>query len=234
MILFDYGQTLGDEGFCGIKGTEAVLQYATENKYHLTPQQVQAKAEAINEELGRFDPIKKYQMQTEIPNYMFTSYLYESLGIQLSLSSKEIDQVFWDAAAPAVPTEGIEEFLDFLHQQGIRTGVISNITYDVEVVKNRIDTLLPNHHFEFIIATSGYLFRKPNKRIFLLALEKAQLEAGDVWYIGDQYEADVVGAEGAGIFPVWYQGASGKSFSPSERVLTINHWKELREEIENS
>jgi len=56
MILFDYGQTLiAEQKFDGVKGTEAVLQYATRNKYHLSAEQVQAKANEINREFGRFD-----------------------------------------------------------------------------------------------------------------------------------------------------------------------------------
>ena len=34
IVLFDYGQTLiAEQKFDGVKGTEAVLQYATRNKY---------------------------------------------------------------------------------------------------------------------------------------------------------------------------------------------------------
>ncbi len=47
MVLFDYGQTLIAEKFDGLKGTEAVLQYATRNKYHLSAEQVQAKADEV-------------------------------------------------------------------------------------------------------------------------------------------------------------------------------------------
>ena len=72
---------------------------------------VQAEAEVINKELGRFDPAKRYLNTVELPNYMFTNYLYETVGIKLSLTPAEIDQVFWDHAAPATPTEGIEQFL---------------------------------------------------------------------------------------------------------------------------
>ena len=49
MILFDYGQTLvAEEPFDGIKGTTAVLKHAIENKYNLTPEQVQTEANKIN------------------------------------------------------------------------------------------------------------------------------------------------------------------------------------------
>lgn len=253
MILFDYGQTLVNEApFDGVKGTEAVLQYCTENKYHLTAEQIQREANAINHELGRFDPARRHLFQVEAPNHMFTSYLYESLGIKLSLTSEQVDQVFWDAASPGRPTEGVTAFLDYLVQQGIRTGVISNISFCGRVVEQRIRGLFPGHPFEFILATSEYLFRKPNKRIFYLALEKAGLGPGpqlllgqddkmsqepgqslwDVWYIGDQYECDIVGAAGAGLFPIWYTGAMDMPYTPHEGVLTVGSWEEVRAVLE--
>ncbi len=230
MILFDYGQTLVNERkFDGIRGTAAVLAHATKNKYNRTAAEMQAVADSINEELGRFDPKRNNLYQVEVPNHMFTSYLYESQGIELPLTSREIDRVFWDAAAPGVPTEGIEGFLAFLHEKGIRTGVISNICYDGELVRERITSMLPDHEFEFIIATSEYMFRKPNRRIFDLALEMADLRPEDVWYIGDNYACDVEGAQSAGIFPVWYLGASELPAEEKKDVLTVESWKALQE-----
>ena len=129
MILFDYGQTLVNEArFDGVKGSGEVLKYAVVNKYGLSAEQVQARADELNREMGRFDPAMRHLNRIEIPNHMFTAYLYESLGIRLSLSSEETDAVFWDAAAPGKPTDGIEEFLGYLNEAGIRSGVISNIS----------------------------------------------------------------------------------------------------------
>lgn len=233
MILFDYGQTLISEAkFDGIKGTEAVLQYATRNKYNKTAAEIQEEADAINRELGRFDPLKRHLFQVEVPNYMFTSYLYTSQGIDIPLTSDEIDRIFWDAAAPGTPTEGIQDFLAFLGRQNIRTGVISNIAYCGRAVEERINSLLPDNQFEFILATSEYLFRKPNRRIFELALEKAELAPADVWYIGDQYECDIKGAAGAGLFPVWYIGAIDLPYEEHKEVLTVRSWRELEEKLE--
>lgn len=232
MILFDFGQTLVNERkFDGVSGTAAVLQHAVKNKHNLTAKEVQAAADAINDELGRFDPARSHLLQVEVPNCMFSPYLYESLGIKIALSNQERDRIFWDAASPGEPTEGILEFLEFLTSRGIRTGVISNITYCGEAVKERIDNVIPGHEFEFIIATSEYMFRKPNKRIFELALEKADLLPEDVWYIGDNFECDVVGARNAGIFPVWYLGAKEGTYADRDGVLTIRDWAELRSYI---
>lgn len=160
---------------------------------------MQAKANEINREFGRFDPAKRHLFQIEIPNTMFTPYLYESQGIEISHSNSEIDTVFWDAAAPGAPTEGIKDFLEYLKNKGIRTGVISNISYDPSVVAERINRMLPENTFEFIITSSNFVFRKPNKMIFDLALEKAELLPHEVWYIGDQYECDVKGSLKAGL-----------------------------------
>ena len=42
MILFDYGQTLvNEQKFDGVKGTQAVLNYAIKNRYNKTAEEVQ-------------------------------------------------------------------------------------------------------------------------------------------------------------------------------------------------
>lgn len=234
MILFDYGQTLADEApFDGVAGTQAVLDHAVQNKYHLTARQVQAEAEAINRETGRFDPACRHLITVEIPNHMFTAYLYHSLGITVALSPKEIDRVFWDAASPAKPTPGIGDFLAFLSVQGIRTGVISNISYAGSVVEARIRALLPDHRFEFILATSEYLYRKPHPRIFRLALALARLSPDQVWYVGDQYQCDMVGAQNAGLFPVWYTGALRTPEEAHPNLLTVGSWSQLQSILES-
>ena len=232
MILFDYGQTLVNEQlFDGVKGTVAVLKYATKNKYNKTAEEIQAYANKLNQELGRFDPERRHLFQVEVPNYMFSKYLYESQGIEISLSPEEMDSVFWDAAAPGKATEGIGDFLTFLKENNIRTGVISNISYCGNAVTKRINDCIPENDFEFIIATSEYMYRKPNKHIFELALEKGEIEAEDVWFIGDQYQCDIVGARDAGLFPVWYIGAIDMKYEPRQDVLTIKNWDELKEFI---
>lgn len=91
-----------------------------------------------------------------------------------------------------------------MKSKGIRTGVISNIAYAPSVVAECINKLLLENSFEFIITSSNFIFRKPNKRLFDLVLEKAELQPYEVWYIGDQYECDVKGALNAEMLPIWY------------------------------
>ena len=179
MILFDYGQTLiAEQKFDGVKGTEAVLQYAARNKYHLSAEQVQAKANEINREFGRFDPEKRHLFQIEIPNTMFTPYLYESQGIEIALSNSEIDTVFWNAAAPGMPTAGIKDFLGYLKNKGIRTGVISNISYAASVVAERINRLLPENAFEFYHYLKQLYFPQAKQKNIRFSFGKSWIRAG--------------------------------------------------------
>lgn len=70
-------------------------------------------AEQLNRSLGRLGPESGHMHHVKIPNHMFNAYLYESLGIELSLLPEQIDEVFWNAAAPGKPTAGIEGSLNW-------------------------------------------------------------------------------------------------------------------------
>lgn len=227
MILFDYGQTLvAEQVFDGIKGTAAVMEYAVSNPHGYTPAEVQAEAEKIILETGRFSSV------TEIHNRVFNNYLYGSMGIKIDLEPEEYDRIFWDAAAPGKVTEGLESFLEYLWEKGIRTAVLSNIGYSGAALEERIGRMIPSNHFEFIIATSEYLFRKPYKRIFDLALKKADLKAEDVWFVGDNPVCDIDGARDAGMTPVWYKAAMLTATEDRDDVLKITDWNELRDILE--
>ena len=127
-----------------------------------------------------------------------------------------------------------DKLLDYLHKKGIRTAVISNIGWSGDALRERLNRLLPNNKFEFVIASSDYLFRKPEKLLFELALRKAGLSADEVWYCGDNPQADVEGSSQVGIFPVWYDNSlecdyrdKPKETTPDCEHLHIQEWDEM-------
>lgn len=56
--------------------------------------------------------------------------------------------------------------------------------------------------FAFILPSAEVGVEKPNERIFRLALQRVGLRPEEVVHIGDQYEADVIGARAVGITPI--------------------------------
>lgn len=230
MIIFDYGQTLVNEKpFDGLKGTKAVLHEATNNPNNISAEEIQELANELNKDLGRYGVDFDKQLEIEIHNHIFQNYLYEYFDIEFTKSQSEVERIFGNAAVEAEPTKNIKEFLAFLDNSGIRTSVISNIAFSGDMLKSFINRYIPTNKFEFVIASSEYIFRKPHKRIFELALCKAKLNPSEVWYIGDNVVFDVEGAANSGIHSVWYKGALAETNKcvPKGDYMEIFDWKEL-------
>ena len=234
MIIFDYGQTLVSEArFDGVRGTKAVLANCVKNPDDISAEDIQSLANELNKDIGRYDPGSSRLCLTEVHNYPFQNYLYEYLGIERTVSPLELETTFWDAASPGKPTAHIAELLSYLKNNHIRSAVISNISFGGQSLENRINTLIPQNNFEFIMASSEYVFRKPHKRIFELAARKSKLGPDEIWYCGDNAVCDVDGAKTAGFFPVWYKGAfEGYGAMPQSECLIIFDWMELIEILE--
>jgi len=235
MIIFDYGHTLiYEDKWDGIKGEKALLEHAVSNKNNLTAEEVSKFADNLflSTNAGRKNDIEFHEHQ-------FQKLLYEYLQIEINLSPVQLEEIFWDNASPAHIMPDIKETLDYLRKNNIRTGVISNCSFSGEAMKNRINRIFPGNNFEFILVSSEYIFRKPNKIIFELALKKANLKPADTWYCGDSVEFDVKGAISAGIFPVWYESKidcwyteRGSQKTPECEHLHITEWRELIDILE--
>ena len=133
-----------------------------------------------------------------------------------------------------------DKIIEYINKSGIRSGVISNISWSGEALTDRINRLLPDNKFDFIIASSEYILRKPDAMLFKLALNKAELDAEDVWYCGDNIRCDIEGSASVGIFPVWYENktlenpwfSNNENLTPQCKHLHIHDWQELIEMLE--
>ncbi|HIV03399.1 MAG TPA: HAD family hydrolase [Candidatus Aphodoplasma excrementigallinarum] len=231
MILFDYGHTLIYEKEEGtLCGTRALMPYIRKNPNNYTAEQIVSHANRFYDAAGA--PIRSAGL--DYHNLIYQHLLYAYLEIEFSCTPEEVETIFWDNAYPGEPMPGARELIRFLNNSGIRTGVISNMAFSSKSLRARLDRMLPENQFEFIITSSEYLFRKPNKILFELALRKARLSASDVWFCGDNVEADILGAAEAGIYPVWYESSlacpyrkQGQHLPNDCDCLHICDWAEL-------
>jgi putative hydrolase of the HAD superfamily len=227
MILFDYGFTLVEEkDKDNLKGIRAVMEYAVKNPRRLTPEQV---AEFSENLFAQTCHQTRRGLDIDLCNLNFQNLLYESLEIEFSVPPLEIERIVWDASSFGKPVPHIAALLDFLKESGIRTGVVSNTGASGAGLKVRIDRLLPNHSFEFILASCEYLVCKPNPLFFKIALNKAGLKAEDVWFCGDDVRCDVEGSGSVGMFPVWYRENPASDETPPEIPhLCVQDWRTLQ------
>src|SRR5512138_1934653 len=101
----------------------------------------------------------------------------------------------------SVIPEDVRRTLPQLKQAGYILGVISNRDKPFQ-------DLLHEHgigeFFDFSLAAGEVNSYKPEPGIFEHALQRMNLSAQDVIYVGDNYYADVVGARRAGLRPILY------------------------------
>jgi putative hydrolase of the HAD superfamily len=217
MMVFDFGDTLVK--ITGYRPVEAIrrLLSVCRNPEDVTAEEVAAKAAEMNHALWGAFP----QPVLEAATKPFQRYLLESFGIEILLPPETLEDLFWEEVFVMEAAPGISSLLEACRETGIRVGIISNITFSGRHIEQALAQNIPGAAFEFILASSDYLYRKPDPALFRLALKKARLPAERVWYLGDRPEYDVAGAASVGMFPVWYRG----SFRREEPSPEIPHWE---------
>lgn len=88
--------------------------------------------------------------------------------------------------------------LDRLLYRGAITGLVSNMGPRLPAI---LENLGLDGRLQVVTYSGEAGASKPDPRIFRVAMERAGVAAAEAWFIGDQYENDVVGARGAGLLP---------------------------------
>lgn len=234
MIIFDNGHTLLYEpDWNSERGNRALFAHISKNPKGVT---VKEYMKTCTEVFGKMEDIRKNH-NCDISARVGNRVVAELLDIEFSLTPLERETVFWTAASSGAVMPYADKMLDCLNENGIRTAVISNLVWSGEALTERFNRLLPNNKFEFVITSSDYMYRKPSRVLFDIALNKAGISADRVWYCGNCITADVAGAHSAGIFPVLYEGDTPGDINPYSGqndglkadfdYLHIPDWREL-------
>ncbi len=93
------------------------------------------------------------------------------------------------------------ETLSGLKNMGLRLAIISNWDGTLKEVTKRLEIA---NLFEYIMDSTVEGVKKPEPKIFEIALDRMQLQPEEVVHVGDLYYSDVVGAKRAGIYPILY------------------------------
>lgn len=162
----------------------------------------------------------------EIPWTSFDRLIFERLGLTFDIPIEEVQNEFWRAGLKTEPEPGVYEMLECVQALNIPLAVLSNSSFSGRALclqLERHDLLKP---FKFVMSSSDYAVRKPHPALFLTAAAKLGMDAGDIGFIGDTFEVDVIGASQAGMIPIWY---NRKGASPTAQVdhTSVRTWKEF-------
>jgi len=114
-----------------------------------------------------------------------------------------------------------KELLDYLYPKYPLT-IVSNGF--VEVQYKKLKSCHIDHYFAHVVLSEAANALKPDKRIFEYAMQLNGTAAAETIMIGDSYEADIVGAQNAGLDQIYYSQLS----SDINKLSTFNV-KNLRE-----
>ena len=89
--------------------------------------------------------------------------------------------------------------LKVLKEQSLILGLLTNLTQDIAPIYHKLGL---ESYLDFVVSSGDVGADKPNPPIFLVALQRAGVEASETVHVGDQYRLDVVGAREVGISPI--------------------------------
>jgi HAD superfamily hydrolase (TIGR01662 family) len=105
-------------------------------------------------------------------------------------------QAHWTREEDTIP------MLQQLRHSGYALGLISNAGDD-EDVQTLVDKAELRPYFDLVLSSAAYGLRKPNPRIFAMAMEQIGAEPARSAMVGDTLGADILGANHAGMYSIW-------------------------------
>lgn len=175
----------------------------------------------INRQLwSDFD--KNLIQHSYIREYRFP-LVFESLGVSDTSSCVELNNAYLRLLPRKTHlTESAREILD--HLQG---------RYELHIITNGFDEIQATklasseitHYFTHIITNEKASAKKPDPRIFEFALDVSGAAVPESIMIGDNYEADILGAKTIGLDTIFYNPKG--ELVEEKPTYDIKHWKEL-------
>ncbi|MBN1311535.1 MAG: HAD family hydrolase [Anaerolineae bacterium] len=100
------------------------------------------------------------------------------------------------------PFPGAIDALHRLRELEIRLALLTNGNAISQ--RRKIDKHQLHIFFEIILIEGEFGVGKPDKRVYLHALEQMKVRPAETWMVGDNLEWDVAGAQQAGILGIWH------------------------------
>ncbi len=148
------------------------------------------------------------QRDTEFIEHTTASILCETL---VEWGKSQVSQELVDSALKAMykvsqshwkVEEDAHQTLRSLQEQGYRMAILSNAANDDDV-QSLVDNAQLRPYFEFVLSSAAVGIRKPDPRIFNRGVELMAAEKSRSVMVGDTLEADVFGAQQAGLYSIW-------------------------------
>jgi putative hydrolase of the HAD superfamily len=191
-VLFDLDDTLTDRDACLARASEV---FARTFGGQLEPCEPRLIAQAMHETEGR-----GYRPRLEFFGELIARLPWKKAPDVGALAA------FWEVsfAECSVEREGATTLLASLESRGLRLGVVTNGRTAIQ--QRKIDALGIRRFLKCTIVSEAAGFKKPDLRIFELALRTLDLQPDECLFVGDHPVNDILGSRDAGLTAVWLTG----------------------------
>lgn len=228
-FLFDYGGTLVEEVSADLPaGTERMLALAARRPPAARLDAVLERADRVTREISA----QRDRFQIETPWIALNRLIHDFFGTQFTEPPSSLELAFWDAAVVTRPMPGALEALQTFRRLGVPMGVVSNSAFGQHVIRHELAKHGLAEHLKFIVVSAEYAVRKPNPLLFETAAALLGLDSSNVWFVGDSFDHDIVGARAAGMTSVWYTPNASAQRDGADVV--VRSWEALVREFTNA
>ncbi len=122
------------------------------------------------------------------------------------------------------PFPETEEVLGRLRSEGLALHIVSNNT---DFLPETLSRLGWTERFDSVTFSQEIGAEKPDHRVFDLALRRAGCKPVEALHVGDSWDADYLGAKGAGVRGVWLNRRSAPNPGPCESIRDLRELQAL-------
>ena len=148
-------------------------------------------------------------------------------------SSGNIEDRIWKKTVRLAPMPDVAESLEQLHRQGVLLGALSNAYFSARVIAGEMEMHRLLHYFRFVLSSGDLGIRKPDPIIFQEGIQRAGRGVDEIWFVGDRYGEDVVGAISVGLQAVWMV-AEELAVPPAPSVMVARGWRDLMSQYDET
>lgn len=145
-----------------------------------------------------------------------------------SVLQRALDEMYAVTQESWQPEEDALPVIKELAERGHRLGIVSNAADDNDV-QALVDKLSARQYFDVVISSAAAGVRKPNPKIFHMALKHWQASPSQAVMVGDRLDADILGAHNSMMPGIWItrrtdpvlSQASTEDIQPDQTISTL-------------
>ena len=218
-VFFDIGDTLLMEAAYDLRsGVIALLQDARMRSFSAARNDHDAVASDLIRDIQNTQRTKHRELSV-------ASWIRSKVnqGENEENNAVELERVLWEHTVTLRAPRGVRKALTTLKREKICLAAVSNAIFSAHILAKELDRHGLGSYLSFVLSSADIGHRKPSPIIFQEAISRANARPEAIWFVGDTWEEDILGAAEAGMLPIWMQSGDDRLNSAISHVR-VNNW----------